>query len=199
MRVHSPLGSPDPLTHVAITASGAPPRVRIEEVSPRVDCGRYPAKRTVGDHVEVAATIVRDGPDVVRAVVRFRPPGARTFREQPLVAEGNDRFAGSFEVDRPGRWTFAVEAWTDRLATWRQELSRKAAAAQPDLLGELAEGARLLAAATRRLRGADRELLAVRAAVADGERVAQETRVDAALDEGIARRSRGRTSAPLTP
>ena len=33
--------------------------------------------------------------------------------------------AGSFTVDRPGRWPFAVTAWTDRIATWQDELRRK--------------------------------------------------------------------------
>ena len=47
-------------------------------------------------------------------------------------------------VDRPGRWTFTIVAWADRLATWQYELRRKVEAGQLDLAGELAEGAALL-------------------------------------------------------
>mgnify|MGYP001086007278 CR=1 FL=1 len=42
-----------------------------------------------------------------------------------MAALGNDLFSGSFEVTETGRWQFTVEAWTDRLATWRDELQRK--------------------------------------------------------------------------
>ncbi len=38
-------------------------RVVIEEVQPQVDCGRYPAKRTLGDTVTVTAAIFADGHD----------------------------------------------------------------------------------------------------------------------------------------
>ncbi len=61
-----------------------------------------------------------------------------------LMPLGNDRCGGRFTVDRPGRWQFAVSAWTDRVATWQDELRRKVDGGQQDLAGELAEGAVLL-------------------------------------------------------
>ncbi len=33
---------------------------------------------------------------------------------------GGVRWAGSFDVDRQGRWEYTVEAWTDAFATWRE-------------------------------------------------------------------------------
>ena len=95
-------------------------RISISDVAPRVDCGRWPAKACVGDRIEVAATIVRDGHDVLRAVVRSRR-GRSRWREDPLDPLGSDRFAGSFEVDDVGRWRFEVEAWVDRHAGWLDE------------------------------------------------------------------------------
>ncbi len=121
-----------------------PPRIQIQAVEPLVDCGRYPVKRTVGDRVDVYATVFKDGHDVLAGAVRVRGPGQRAWREEPLRALESDRWAGSFEVDRPGRWQFAVSAWTDRLATWQDELRRKVDAGQEDLAGELSEGAALL-------------------------------------------------------
>ena len=109
-----------------------------------LDCGRYPVKATVGDTVDVYATIFKDGHDTLAGAVRVKGPGDRRFREEPLLPLGNDRWAGSFRVDRPGRWQFAVAAWTDRIATWQDELRRKSEAGQADLSGELAEGALLL-------------------------------------------------------
>jgi starch synthase (maltosyl-transferring) len=120
------------------------PRIQIQAVEPIVDCGRYPVKATVGDHVDVYATVFKDGHDTLGGSVRVRGPGERRFAEVPLLPLGNDRYGGRFTVDRPGRWQFAVSAWTDRVATWQDELRRKVDGGQLDLAGELAEGAALL-------------------------------------------------------
>jgi starch synthase (maltosyl-transferring) len=120
------------------------PRIQIQAVEPVVDCGRYPVKATAGDTVEVYATVFKDGHDTLAGAVRVKGPGDRRFSEQPLAALGNDRWGGSFAVDRPGRWQFAVTAWTDRVATWQDEIRRKTEAGQHDLAGELAEGAVIL-------------------------------------------------------
>jgi starch synthase (maltosyl-transferring) len=125
-----------------------PPRIQILEVAPQVDCGRYPVKRVVGDSVEVAARIFRDGHDVVGAAVRFRPPGTTRWQEAPLQPRGNDHWTGSFVVDRPGMWSYRIEAWTDRIATYRDEIRRKVDGGQDDLTSELVEGAALLGRAT---------------------------------------------------
>jgi starch synthase (maltosyl-transferring) len=114
-------------------------RIIVSDVTPQVDCGRWPAKACVGDRVEVAATIVRDGHEVLRGVIRHRRPRGR-WREEPLVALGNDRFAGSFEVEAVGRTRFEIEAWVDHHAGWLDEYDRKVSAGQADLAGELAEG-----------------------------------------------------------
>ena len=121
-----------------------PPRIQIQRVRPQADCGRYPVKRTVGDPVDVSARIFRDGHDALGAAVRYRPPGAARWLEAPLAALGNDEWAGSFEIDRPGRWCFRVEAWVDRVASYQGELRRRLQGGQVDLSGELAEGAVLL-------------------------------------------------------
>ncbi|HZT92318.1 MAG TPA: alpha-1,4-glucan--maltose-1-phosphate maltosyltransferase [Gaiellaceae bacterium] len=119
-------------------------RIQIQAVEPIVDCGRYAVKRTVGQRVEVYATVFKDGHDVIGGAVRVRAPGERKWRDEPLVDFGNDRWGGSFVPDRPGRWQFWIVAWTDRVATWQSEVRRKVEAGQADLTGELSEGAVLL-------------------------------------------------------
>jgi starch synthase (maltosyl-transferring) len=114
-------------------------RILIQDVRPQVDCGRYPVKVTQGDPVDVEATIFKDGHDVLRAAIRYRPAGTRKWSEAPLELVGNDRWHGSFEPTGLGRWQFALEAWVDRYATLLDELERKLAAGQDDLTGELAE------------------------------------------------------------
>jgi starch synthase (maltosyl-transferring) len=125
-----------------------PPRIQIEDPAPRVDCGRYPAKACVGDRVDAYATVFKDGHDVLSAVVRFRGPGDSDWLEAPMhridAHVDGDRWQGTFPVDRQGRWSWTVEAWTDTFATWRSEIVRKVQAGQEDLSGELSEGAVLL-------------------------------------------------------
>ncbi len=139
-------------------------RIVIQYPAPVVDDGRYPAKRVVGDVVGVSADIFRDGHDTLRAVVRYRGPGDRRWRESELRPIDADidgvRWAGEFEVDRPGRWKFTIEAWTDRFGTWRRELERKIEGGQLDLAGELSEGALLLNEAVARAKSRpDRALI----------------------------------------
>jgi starch synthase (maltosyl-transferring) len=96
--------------------------------------------------VEVWATLVRDGHDVLGGALRFRQVGARRWREAPMtsIPEDVDRWHGSFTADALGRWQFGIVAWVDRVASWRLELERKVAAGQSDLASELSEGAALL-------------------------------------------------------
>jgi starch synthase (maltosyl-transferring) len=113
-------------------------------VQPQIDCGRYPVKATVGDRVDVTATIFRDGHDVLGAAIRYKAPGASRWQEQPLISLGNDRWAGSFELEGCGRWCYRIEAWVDRVLSFQDELRRKVDAGQEDVSSELAEGAQLL-------------------------------------------------------
>jgi starch synthase (maltosyl-transferring) len=128
------------------TLKTTPARIQIREVSPQVDCGRYPVKRTVGDRIEVTARIFRDGHETLGAAVRHKGPNSTRWAETRLEPLGNDLWAGSFEVGLPGLWSFRIEAWVDRVASFQDELRRKVAAGQTDLAGELSEGAVLLEA-----------------------------------------------------
>src|SRR5687767_9065202 len=139
--------------------SQPPPRIRIRPLSPVIDCGRYAPKRCVGDTVTVAADVFSDGHEMLRAVVRYRAPGGRTWLESEMRPVDDHykgvRWEGTFAVERPGGWEFGVEAWFDLFATWRDELARKVQAAQDDdLSGELSEGAVLLELALVRAKGA---------------------------------------------
>ena len=119
------------------------PRIQIQDVRPQVDCGRYPVKASLGDEVPVAATIFRDGHDTISAVARFRPVGARRWREAALESRGNDCFAGVIVPDTLGPWEFRIQAWVDPYGSWLDEHDRKVEAGQADLSGELSEGREL--------------------------------------------------------
>jgi starch synthase (maltosyl-transferring) len=120
-------------------------RMPILDVSPVVSCGRWPAKAVVGETLGLAATVFREGHDLVAAnVVAQRPDGSRTpFTRMEPVGVGLDRWQSTVRIDAPGDWTFWVEAWGDPLATWRHDAEIKVPLGQDvDLVCE--EGARLL-------------------------------------------------------
>ena len=167
-------------------ATQPPTRIQIQYPAPVVDDGRYAVKRCVGDVLAVAADIFRDGHDKLRAVVRYRGPRDRRWLEAPLRRtdahlEGV-RWGGEFSVDRPGRWQFTIEAWTDVFGTWRDELDRKLQAGQRELAGELSEGALLLRAASERTRvKAERKLIEHALATLEDETTPDTAKYDAVL------------------
>jgi starch synthase (maltosyl-transferring) len=133
------------------TTQPPPPRIQIENPRPLIGCGRYAAKRSVGERIDVSATIYRDGHDVLRAVVQYRRVGADAWQERPMRRTdahlGLDTWAGDFTVDEMGPWEWAITAWSDSFASWRDEVGRKVAFGQTDLAGELSEGVVLLRSA----------------------------------------------------
>jgi starch synthase (maltosyl-transferring) len=125
------------------------PHLAIECVSPALDDGRFAVKRVLGDSFEVGADILKDGHDLLTAVVRYRPPGDDEWQTVPMAYDHDrDRWAGGFALDRIGRWTYTVDAWTDRFGTWRSALEKKLDAGQ-DVSSEVLEGAALVDEAAR--------------------------------------------------
>jgi starch synthase (maltosyl-transferring) len=126
-------------------------RIVIEAVYPEIDAGRHPAKRVVGDEVEVWADIFRDGHDKMAAALLYAFED-EDWQEAPFVFFDNDRWVARCRPDRVGRWRYTIEAWTDRFESWRDDLVKKRDAGQSVEL-ELIEGAGLVERAAGRLRG----------------------------------------------
>ena len=104
-----------------------------------------------------------------------------------------DRWYGAFPVDRIGRWTFTVEAWTDRFGTWRSDSKKKVAAGQ-DVQLELLEGAQLARSASQSTRiGAGARVAAHDGEAARGSsrRRDRAKRVQRALDDDLLALMRG--------
>lgn len=118
-------------------------RVIIENVQPQVEGGLYPAKRTVGESVDVTADIFGDGHDHIRAHMLFKKQGQKTWTRKELVHVGNDVWHSSFIVKEKGNYIFTVEAWVDHFETWYDGFKKKAEA-KVDVTLELLEGANYL-------------------------------------------------------
>ncbi|MEW6635537.1 MAG: alpha-1,4-glucan--maltose-1-phosphate maltosyltransferase [Actinomycetota bacterium] len=99
--------------------------VVVEDVYPELDCGRYPVKREVGDRLEVWADILKEGHDLLAAVVKYREKGTRRWHETPMRLHENDRWTGSFDLTKNCRYEYTVEAWLDEFETWRRDTGKK--------------------------------------------------------------------------
>ena len=116
------------LRQVSSSIPATTSRVVIEDVTPRVDDGRFPYKRVAGDTVEVEADVFADGHDVVAALVRYKRRGEKNWRRVPMVPLVNDRWEASFTVEEVGRYGFTVEGWIDHFASWAKGIVKKQAA-----------------------------------------------------------------------
>jgi starch synthase (maltosyl-transferring) len=143
------------LTEVGIVADGSSVRwpamigrIPILDVEPVVNCGRWPAKAVVGESFAVAATVFREGHEMLGAGVLLRDPHGQVA---PLVhmrelVPGTDRYAAEVTVTETGDWHFKVEAWGDPIAHWWHDAEIKVPRGQ-DVGLMMAEGARLFARA----------------------------------------------------
>jgi starch synthase (maltosyl-transferring) len=118
-------------------------RILIEDIYPSVEGGRFAIKRIAGEPVSVWVDLVRDGKAVLAADLLWRPGTAGTWLRTPLEPHGNDRWTATFTPPNPGRYEYAVEAWTDVFATWRRDILAKRQAGL-DVSLETLEGRQIL-------------------------------------------------------
>src|SRR5688572_31813225 len=110
-------------------------RLVIESVTPSIDGGRFPIKRTVGEPITVEADVFADGHDVLRVSLRHRlsrPGEAQSpWTMVPMEALGNDRWRATFVTHAEGYAEYAITGWIDHFATWAHGLRAKFGAQQP--------------------------------------------------------------------
>jgi len=160
-------------------------RVVIDRVFPEIDGGRHPVKRVVGDTLAIEADIVADGHDTIAAVVAWRAPGSRSWKESPLHLVTNDRWRGEFPVEKTGFYEYTVHAWIDHFASWREGLTKKHDAAVVEE-ADLAIGAALVADGAARARARDRSRLESRAVELTDASRSLDDRVGLALEDALA-------------
>ncbi|MBN2362375.1 MAG: alpha-1,4-glucan--maltose-1-phosphate maltosyltransferase [Deltaproteobacteria bacterium] len=172
----------------------------IEGISPQVDNGRHCVKAVVGDSIAIGADVWKDGHEMLRAAVFWRRlrkseirPGYTSgqrpdlergqWREQALLESHNDRWLGEVKVDACGGYAFTVAAWTDRFASWRDELKKKYDAGR-DIHSELLEGALIIARYRDNAEGKDRAAVDRLLATLGGEQ-SSAAKVGAVVDSAI--------------
>jgi starch synthase (maltosyl-transferring) len=129
--------------------------VVILNVTPEIDGGRFPVKRVVGQRLVVEADIFTHGHDIVQAVLQYREKGAGSWQETPLEPVENDRWQGSFPLEKNTVYQYTILAWRDPFLSWLKEVDKKHAAGQ-DLSSELLEGRQIVDALLRDAEERDR-------------------------------------------
>ena len=133
-------------------------RVQIEGVSPEIDGGRFPIKRTVGEKVHVEVDMFCDGHDAIAGVILYRPESSQQWQEAPLSPLVNDRWEGEFTVSEMGSYVYTIMSWVDHFKSWRRDIAKKIDAAQVVPVDWLI-GAELIEQASQRASGHDAEQL----------------------------------------
>jgi starch synthase (maltosyl-transferring) len=159
-------------------------RTVIEGVSPCIDDGRFPIKRTAGDRVVVEADAFADGHDALSVVLLYRASTDAAWTEIPMAELGNDRWRAEFTVEDIGRHEYTIQAWIDHFATWQRDLRKRVDAGQ-DVAVDLLIGARLVEEAANRADDKGRSWLNARAAELSGDGPAA-ARSERALDTELA-------------
>jgi len=134
-------------------------RVVIENVTPQIDCGRFPVKRVVGDVLVIEADAFIDGHDEIRVVLRTRVGQADAWHETEMEPLGNDHWRASVSLTELGRYEYSVAGWVDHWETWRHDLKKRIDAAGQDVTVDLRIGAALVEGAADRAIPADSSLL----------------------------------------
>jgi len=135
-----------------------PSSILIEDIRPQIDGGRYPVKRVVGDAFNVTADIFREGQDKLSAVLLFKSRAEHAWRETEMRFIDNDRWAGSFTLDRNTTYLYSIEAFPDYFDTWRDEVKKKFAAGL-DLTSELLEGQLIVEETLQRAKSDDAQVI----------------------------------------
>lgn len=170
----------------SLSAALRAPRIAIEDVSPVVDGGAFPAKRCLGESIAVRANIFMDGHEILAAEVLWRAANESTWKRTAMVSLGNDAWEARITPRRLGRYVFSIRAWHDRWGSFCEAL-RKKAEAGADVSLDVEEGRRMLDACLARVdQPEDAAMAAVQAALtAIGE---------PAVSDAAGRRRRGRAA-----
>jgi len=118
-------------------------RIVIENIKPLINCGAVFIKRVVDETVNVSATVLVDGHDILQASVLVKQQSEKTWNEIRMISSGNDEWKASFKVSEQGFYTYKLQGWVDYLLNWQYGIGRKIDDKQ-HVKSELLEGIELL-------------------------------------------------------
>ena len=100
-------------------------RAIVEHISPAVEGGLFPAKRSLGESIEVQADVFGDSHDIVRAVLLYKHQDDADMSQIPMTYVINDRWTATFVPEKKGFYEYTVLGYIDHFITWRDGLKKK--------------------------------------------------------------------------
>jgi starch synthase (maltosyl-transferring) len=168
-----------------ISPEAITPRFTVFDVSPVVECGRYPAKAVIGEIIPISATAFREGHDQLSVELLLTDPHGNSIGPFPMSTQGeSDRYLANFTAASMGAWSFSITTWSDPLATWRHRAEIKIPAGLDTDL-ELGEGALLLEQVALSLKVDDEKTLAGAIATMRNTALPASVRYAAAVDAPV--------------
>ena len=113
-----------------MTVDGTKARVVISGVTPEIDCGLYPIKRTIGQEVVVEADAFTDGPMMEPTCVLLHRQQGTEWQSVAMCPLGNDRWRGDFTPMEEGIHEYTFQAWINHFGSWRRDLQKRLNAGQ---------------------------------------------------------------------
>lgn len=172
------------------TATGAqtpPERFTLMDISPVVECGKFPSIGVVGEIIPCGVTAFREGHDILSVDIEFLDPHGNPCGPFRMTSSVNpDRYEALFQPDIEGEWSFTITAWGDPWQTWLHRAEIKIPAGiDPEL--ELIEGAHLLhsIAAGSHITATDLEVLTTAISTMTNEALPPSVRLAAGTDQAI--------------
>src|ERR1700730_10046603 len=107
-------------------ATQLPSSIAILNVMPQVDCGRFPAKRSVGDELVISADIVRPGHDLLNATLNWRmqKEDVQWLHEPMTYSFNDDSWSTAIHLAELGICEFFIEGWRDVYSTAVRNLAK---------------------------------------------------------------------------
>jgi starch synthase (maltosyl-transferring) len=118
-------------------------RVVISNISPQIEKGKYPAKRVIGESIDITADIFTDGHDEIAASVMLKHQSAGEWLEIPMDFVANDSWKATLTPEQTGNYEFQIIGWIDHYTTRKKGLVKKFNAGQ-DISVELEIGVEML-------------------------------------------------------
>ncbi|HXQ91786.1 MAG TPA: alpha-1,4-glucan--maltose-1-phosphate maltosyltransferase [Nitrososphaerales archaeon] len=97
----------------------------ILNVSPQVECGRFPVKRIVGDILEVSADVLKPGHELLTSYVNWRMQGNRFWKREAMTYNfDEDKWSAALTLSQLGVCEFFIEAWKDPYSTKLRDVAK---------------------------------------------------------------------------
>lgn len=100
-------------------------RIVIEDIQPQINSGEFYIKRVVNEVVNVTATVLCDGHDIIAASVLYKHEKDKDWQESRMYPIYENGWKASFHVEKQGHYAYKIQGWVDYALNWQHGIIRK--------------------------------------------------------------------------